>query len=67
MQLGKKGITSEFIVEIRKNIKANYDVRVRIQRSALGESDRFELFSKLKELLPRYKCKLVGNVVIVTK
>jgi RNA-binding protein YhbY len=67
MQLGKKGVTPEFITEIKKNIKARYLVRVRILKSALEEKDRFEVSSEFKELLPKQNVKLVGNVLIISK
>lgn len=67
MQLGKKGITEDFIKEIKKNIRSKYTVKVRILKSFLAQKSRFEVAEILKKELPIYKCTLVGNVVRISR
>ena len=67
MQLGKNGITDDFLIEINKNLKAKYDVRVRMLKSFLASTDRFSAHTKFKEAFPKKNCKLVGNVVIISR
>ncbi|MBT3304253.1 RNA-binding protein [Candidatus Woesearchaeota archaeon] len=61
VQIGKQGLTSALLSEIRKHLKAKKSVKVRFLKAALGNQDRKQLASELKDTL-KVKGTLVGNV-----
>ena len=67
MHLGKKGITQEFLEEVNKNLKANYQVRIKLLPSSLGTQDRFSMKDQFKELFPKKKVTLIGKTLTISK
>ena len=67
MQVGKRGLTQEFTEEIKKNLKANYQVKIRLLPSFLSTTTRFDVKDTLKDMFPRKKVKLVGKTITITK
>jgi|WetSurMetagenome_2_1015567.scaffolds.fasta_scaffold1720437_2 RNA-binding protein YhbY len=70
LQLGKKGLSESFYVEIMKNLKQNRLVKVKILKNAMEDGDKntysetiIEEISKLTKI----EHKLVGKTLFLKK
>ena len=69
MQLGKKGISQEFINDIKKNLAKDKLVKVKFLKNSLETSSRKELSSNVLENLSNLSLehKVVGNVLFLKR
>ncbi len=67
INVGKKGITPEIVEEIKRQLKAYGEVRVRFLRSARADRSRFELAEELAEKVNAIFEKPIGNVVTLRR
>lgn len=69
IQLGKKGLTPEFIEQIKKIFEKQKIVRITLLKSACRDKkQKTEIAEQLvKSLGPNYKYKIIGYVVVVLK
>ncbi len=69
IQLGKNGITENFIETLKGYFKKNDSVRISVLRSARHERDKVKEYEKelLKELGVNYTSKIIGFKIILKK
>jgi RNA-binding protein YhbY len=69
IQLGKNGITENFIETLKGYFKKNDSVRISVLRSAGHERDKVKEYEKelLKELGVNYTSKIIGFKIILKK
>ncbi len=67
MQLGKSGLTEGFINEVKKRLKKQGVVKIRILKSYLksGENDRRNIARKVAELTGARLIEVRGNTFIL--
>jgi RNA-binding protein YhbY len=69
MQLGKKGLTQEFIENLKKAFLKNENIRISVLKS--GTRDRAELKQMadkiLGELGKNYTCTIIGYTLVLRK
>ena len=63
MQVGKAGVSDSIIEEARRLIKKYKYIKVRVLRSALGESDKHEIVNRLCELTGATLAGVRGNLL----
>ena len=67
LNLGKSGLTENFIKEVKSHIFKGSRVRVKVLKSALGETDTKTLAKEISKLA---KCKMVdvrGHVILLER
>lgn len=64
IQLGKGGLTDNFFEEVKKNLKAKKDVKVKFLNSFIYDKDRKEASREILEKLDK-QGKLVGNTLLI--
>jgi len=67
VQVGKAGVTSSIVNEIKKQLKTRQKVKIKLLKGSLEGKDKKELF---KELLIKTQAKLVhkvGFVIVLEK
>ncbi|MFP4567863.1 MAG: YhbY family RNA-binding protein [Candidatus Woesearchaeota archaeon] len=71
IQLGKKGITDEFIVDLKKNLNKDKLVKVKFLKASLEGSSRQEISSNLLDRLNiinlSFESKMVGNTLFLKR
>ncbi len=69
MQLGKNGITSNFIETLKNNFKSHNNVRISVLKSAGHERSKIKEMGEeiLGELGSNYTVKIIGFTIIVRK
>lgn len=74
VQIGKKGLTEEAMLEILKSLKTNTSVRVKLLKSFLESKDRKVVFREIMERLESLAPKNVvleanhkGNILVVSR
>ncbi len=67
MSIGKNGITSGVIEEIRRQLEEKKEVKIRLLRSVRVEKNRFELARDLEEKTGGMVKDLRGNVVVLVR
>ena len=69
MQMGKSGLTAQFIEQIRKNSQNVENIRISVLKSACRDRDELkEINSKiLNELGPKFTSKVIGYTIILKK
>lgn len=73
MQLGKNGLTENFIQTLKSNFEKNDTVRISVLKSSGGEEGRTKLTAKnysneiLNKLGNNYTAKLIGFKIILKK
>jgi len=73
MQLGKNGLTENFIQTLKSNFEKNDTVRISVLKSAGGEEGRTKLTAKkfseemLNKLGKNYTAKLIGFKIVLKK
>lgn len=73
MQIGKQGITDNFISTLKNNFKKNRTVKIKVLSSARspekqGRKDIKEYSNKLiKELGDNYVCRVIGFTITLIK
>jgi RNA-binding protein YhbY len=73
MQLGKNGLTENFIQTLKSNFEKNDTVRISVLKSAGGEEGRTKETAKkfsedmLNKLGKNYTAKLIGFKIILKK
>jgi RNA-binding protein YhbY len=69
-QIGKKGVTENFIETLKEFFKKNKTVRISVLRSARenGKADVKNYAKEIEEKLGRnYKTRIIGFVIIIKK
>ena len=69
IQLGKQGISDNFIKTIEEYFKKNRIVRVSVLKSAGHEKNKVKEYSEeiLKKLGENYKSRIIGFTIIIMK
>jgi RNA-binding protein len=67
MQVGKAGVTDSVVAEARRLIKKHKYIKVRILRSAIGESNKLELMKLLCERSGATFAGVRGNTAVIHK
>jgi RNA-binding protein YhbY len=69
IQFGKKGVSEEFIKNIKKNLANNKLVKVKFLKSALEPTSRKELSNVIMNHISglSFEHKLVGNVLFLKR
>lgn len=69
MQIGKKGLTDEFLENIKANFKNVENIRITVLKSATRDKAQFKEIKEtiLKELGPKFTCRSLGYVLILKK
>jgi len=73
IQLGKQGITENFIISLKNYFKTRMNLRISVLKSARGEGKEGKKIVKeysekiLKELGKQYTAKVIGFVIVLKK
>ena len=69
IQLGKQGLTKNFIETLRNNFIKNQIIRISVLKSAGHEREKVKAYSEdiLKELGVRYTSRIIGFTIVVRK
>lgn len=69
MQLGKQGITENFISTLKNNFKKNENVRVSVLKSARHNKEKIKEYSKeiLEKLGENYTTRVIGFTIVLKK
>lgn len=69
IQLGKQGITENFIDSLRNNFKYNDNVKISVLKGAGHEKEKVKIFSEqiLDSLGKNYTSRIVGFTIFVKK
>lgn len=67
MQVGKAGVTDSVVAEARRLVKKHHYIKVRILRSAIGESSKLELMKMLCEKSGATFAGVRGNTAVIHK
>ena len=68
-QLGKKGITENFIETIKNYFKKNENIKISILKSATRNKDEIKRFEKeiLNSLGRNYTARIIGFTIVLKK
>jgi RNA-binding protein len=67
MQVGKAGVSDSVVAEARRLLKKHEYIKVRILRSAIGESNKLELMKELCEKSGAAFAGVRGNTAVIYK
>jgi len=67
MSIGKNGITSGVIEEIRRQLEEKKEIKIRLLRSVRADKNRFELARDLEDKTGGIVKDLRGNVVVLVR
>ena len=67
MQVGKAGVTDSVVAEARRLLKRHEYIKVRILRSAIGESNKLELMKLICERSGAAFAGVRGNTSVIYK
>lgn len=67
MQVGKAGVSDSVVEEARRLLKKHKYIKVRILRSAIGETDKLELMKLLCERSGATFAGVRGNTAVMYK
>lgn len=69
LQLGKKGLTKEFIGTIRNSFKITENIRINILKHATRDKAELKQWADeiLKALGRNYTCKTIGYTIVLRK
>ena len=69
IQIGKQGVTNNFISTIKNNFQRHDQVRVRVLKSARDDKDTVKKYSEqiLKKLENNYSSRVIGFTIILRK
>ena len=69
LQLGKQGITDNFIKTIKSHFKNHKNVRISVLKSAGHEKSKVKIYAEeiLGELGKNYKIRIIGFTIVVKK
>lgn len=69
IQLGKQGLTKNFIETLKNNFIKNQIIRISVLKSAGHERGKVKAYSEdiLKELGVRYTSRIIGFTIVVRK
>ena len=69
VQLGKKGITNDFIKTLKNHFKKHENVRVSVLKSAEHNKEKVKEFSEkiLEKLGKNYTSKIIGFTIVLKK
>ena len=67
INVGKKGITPGLIEEIKRQLEAYGEVKVKFLKSARMSKTRFELAEELAEKVNARFEKMIGNVITLRR
>jgi len=69
LQIGKNGLTSEFMAGLKNVFKSNEHVRVSVLQSATRDRAELKEISEkiLGELGKNYTCKIIGYTLVLRK
>lgn len=69
MQLGKNGLTANFIEDLKKRFKNYENVRISVLKSARAEREKMNEYSEkiLAELGNNYTARIIGFKIILKK
>lgn len=69
LQIGKNGLTSEFIEQVKSVFKKEKVIKISILKSACRDKNKADKIAKelVEALGPKYGYKLVGYVIMITK
>jgi RNA-binding protein len=65
MQIGKAGISDSIVAEAKRLLKKHQYIKVRILRSAIGESNKLELMNELCERSGAMLAGVRGNTAVI--
>ncbi|MHA1965972.1 MAG: YhbY family RNA-binding protein [Candidatus Thorarchaeota archaeon] len=65
MQVGKAGVSDSVVEEARRLLKKHQYIKIRILRSAIGESNKLELMKLLCELSGATFAGVRGNTAVI--
>lgn len=69
IQIGKKGISEELIINIKKNLARNKLVKIKFLKNLLGNNDREQVKESVLKKLSNLEIehKLVGNTLFIKR
>ena len=67
MQVGKAGVSDSVVAEARRLLKKHQYIKVRILRSAIGESNKLDLMKELCERSGAVFAGVRGNTAVIYK
>lgn len=69
IQIGKQGITNNFISTIKNNFQRHDQVRVKVLKSARDDKDTVKRYSEqiLEKLGDNYSSRVIGFTIILRK
>lgn len=69
LQLGKQGVTENFIKTLKDNFKNHENVRVSVLKSAGHNKEKLKEYSKeiLEKLGKNYTSKIIGFTIVLKK
>jgi RNA-binding protein YhbY len=69
IQLGKKGLTEEFVMQLKKIFESERIVKVVVLKSACRDKDELNTISKelINSLGNKYKIRTIGYVLTIMK
>ncbi len=69
IQMGKNGLTENFLESLKKNFKTHSNVRISMLKSAGREKDKIKEISEniLEKLGKNYTSKIIGFTIIIKK
>ena len=65
LQLGKNGISKEFISEVRNTLEKRKTVRIKILKSAVKTKEKKMLIQEMEKKLNIKKITSKGNVIMI--
>ncbi len=65
LQLGKNGISKEFISEVRNTLEKRKTVRIKILKSAVKTKEKKMLIQEMEKKLNTKKITSKGNVIMI--
>jgi RNA-binding protein YhbY len=69
LQIGKKGLTKDFIEQLKKSFSKVENIRISVLKSATRDKKELtDIVDKItKELGPNYTAKIIGYTIILKK
>ena len=69
IQIGKQGITNNFISTLKNNFRRHDQVRVKVLKSARKDKDDVKKYSEqiLEKLENNYNARVIGFIIVLRK